>query len=212
MTIEPRLRRFLMLSAVGGAAAVVGASTSWFLAADAAARTRVLSVDPSQTPDPDFDSATARISGTAGVQLRQALARLTPEVDSAIAIVLTAEDCLTCEDLGRQLRELQRATPLPIVVAAESISIPVVTTFLGREHLRAVQVVAIAHASVLADGRRFTTPAAFIVSTASGELSGVSHTRRFKYARARSFREELGFAGTEEHDWAPSPLKQEKTP
>jgi hypothetical protein len=211
MSFGPRVRFFVPLVVVGAAAALLGATASRLLTPDAAPP-RVVSVDPSQTLEPDFDSATARISGTAGSMLLRSLSSAVTGADSVIAIVLTAEDCLTCEDLGRQLRELRRSTPLRVVIAAESISVAVVTTFLAREHLVAVPVIAIPHTSVLADGRPFTTPAAFIVTMASGEASGVSHTRRFKYARARSFREELGFGGAEVEDPVGSRNKQGETP
>ncbi len=212
MNIGLRLRSIMSVLGVGVLMALLGASASRMLTPAAPARAGVPSVDPSQTPEPDFDSATARISGMAGAALMEALRRHNGSADSVIAIVLTAEDCLTCEDLGRQLRELRRATPLPVVIAAESLSAPVVATFLDREHLVTVPVVALPHASVLADGRRFTTPAAFIVTLGSGELAGISHTKRFKYARARSFRDELGFGGTEGHASVRSRLTQEKAP
>jgi hypothetical protein len=212
MTLPARLRTALAVLGVGALTALLGASASRMLAPDAVARTGVPSVDPSQTLEPDFDSATARLAGSAGAALLSALRGHATATDTAIAIVLTAEDCLTCEDLGRQLRELRRATALPVVIAAESISAPVVATFLEREHLIAVPVVALPHASVLADGRRFSTPAAFIVALSTGDLAGISHTKRFKYARARSFRDELGFGGTEGQTSVRSRLTQEKAP
>jgi hypothetical protein len=112
--------------------------------------------------------------------------------DRFIAVMLTAEDLAVCEDFGRQLRELRRATTTPIVVLPDSTSVDVVSSYLARERLTSVAILPVSHSRLFISGAEVTTPAAFFVDMRTREADGVSHVIRFKFTRVKSFRDELG--------------------
>lgn len=150
----------------------------------------------------NYDSATARVEGQVSAALQTELKNFAVS-DSIVVVLVTAQDCLTCEDLGRQLRALARATSLPVVLFADSASSDVARAFLARERLGATPVLTLAPASVFSDGRSYATPAAIVVNLQTGQATGVSHTRRFKFIRLRSFAEELGLIQGESPDSPP---------
>lgn len=116
-----------------------------------------------------------------------------------MALVRSA-DWQRCEDLGRQLRELQRAIPAnsAMLVWTESDDLQAVRHRLRREKIRA-RVAAIPSLDrIFATPQRIPTPAVLKVSADGAHASGVAHTRRFPNVRQRSFAYELGLlAGTD---------------
>lgn len=137
----------------------------------------------------DYASSTLAITGELTEAARAALAAQ-PEGERALLVVLEGRDWLTCEDLGRQLRELNGARGTrPLMVATDSASAETVRSFLRRERVRA-PVVALGPQSVLVQEPKLRTPAVLVVHDGlRGE--GVSHTRRFANTRIRSFAEEM---------------------
>lgn len=110
----------------------------------------------------------------------------------ALLVLLDSADVRTCEDLGRQLRELRNraGAELPVFILADSEALVTVRTFARREHLLAAGLIAIPSGEVVKRGSDFPTPAVLIVR--GGEVVfGVGHPRRFPNVRARSFADEL---------------------
>jgi hypothetical protein len=140
------------------------------------------------------DRSTLRFVGT----LADDVVAVLPGISSStrVLVVLRGSDTETCEDLGRQLRDLDRAVsraaaaPLTIVVDAEGEE--GLRRFLRRERLPGMAIVLGQPGRFLADGRNVGTPAAMIVDTTGAIISGVSHPTRFSNLRRNSFAEELG--------------------
>jgi hypothetical protein len=115
--------------------------------------------------------------------------------DSAMLAVLRATDCFTCEDLGRQLRELQRAAgnSVPLLVATEVGDSSRVAVWLTRERVRAAGIASLDLRALLVGHPDLITPAALVFDGEGAVLRGVAHPRRSKNIRLRSFAEELGY-------------------
>lgn len=124
---------------------------------------------------------------------------LTPAARSAVAefasaapfvlVVLRGRDWLTCEDLGRQLRELEHRNPsLTYVIATDSAD--VVQSFARRERLR-WRVLGLRPGDVVDGYPALPTPAVLVVREGGARLAGVSHPERVPNARFRSFADEL---------------------
>jgi len=117
-----------------------------------------------------------------------------------IALLLRRSDWATCEDIGRQLRELARAAAnhgMRLVVIAHTPDSLAIATWLRREGLQASHMV---HAdldrAVTSEGV-VATPAAMRVAPTGAIRLGVSHVERVSNHRRSSFVEELGlYAGT----------------
>ncbi|HET7232903.1 MAG TPA: hypothetical protein VFJ16_23040 [Longimicrobium sp.] len=108
----------------------------------------------------------------------------------AIVIVLRDRDRRACEDLGRQLRELQReAGPRMLaMVTTDSAASEMYVRYLRREHVRAT-VVVLSPDSVLEGYPGLPTPAVLVRHGTSA--NGVAHPVRFPNLRLISFAAEL---------------------
>jgi hypothetical protein len=177
-----RFRAVLQILAVF----VVSWGVSHTFASDAEERPREAMAAPTGA---QYDSATRVIQG---VLTSFAAKAVRPAMRDApgVLVVLRAADVRTCEDLGRQLRELQSRSPgMPMVVVADTLDL--LGAFVRRERLRA-SVVQLAAAAVVDGVSALPTPAVLIVEGAGGRVTGVAHPRRFSNARVRSFADELG--------------------
>lgn len=181
--------------AAGAAALLAGAfAAGW-------AAFRVGSASPPSAPpvsssfrgDPprDYEAATRPVRGALTSQARERLREAVPGPD-AILVILRSRDCLVCEDLGRQLRELRRRAPerIPLIVSTETSGADVVRGFLRRERLRAL-VLGIAPAEVVEGDRALPTPAVLVLREGGASVAGVAHPWRFANTRLRSFAQEL---------------------
>lgn len=113
--------------------------------------------------------------------------------DSArVVVYLRSRDCLTCEDLGRQLRELRRVAGehgVPLIIASDLSGIEDVRWFSHKERLGGVAVM-----QIDTMGRSWlakTTPAAVTVDNRRLSYLGIGHPTRVANMRLRSFADEL---------------------
>lgn len=192
---------------IGGAARVAAVFAAAF--AVTAFATRVVIARRGAAPPPalkqvesfNFDAGMRRFAGPLSAAAAAALAA--PARDTALVMVIRGRDIVTCEDLGRQIRELHRAwgAEKTLVVLADTTA--GVEAFLRAEHMARMVVRPLAPAAVMAGGGDVATPAALVVS--GGEvLEGVSHTLRAPNARLRSFAQELAFLRRGEGHGAPA--------
>lgn len=138
-----------------------------------------------------YDSATRYFAGR--VQLATAI----PARGSSMLLLVTAQDCLTCEDLGRQLRELEhttRAQHLPLIVVARATDTADIAVYLRRQRVQVAAIVAEAPDSAVTSSTGILTPAVAIVDAHGTIVRAVSHPRRLPNVRVRSFAEELGLS------------------
>jgi hypothetical protein len=152
---------------------------------------------PGITPIPTaatYDSSMAYLHG----DLSPAASRLLPprpagpDRDRVVAL-LRAADWRFCEDLGRQLRELQRhlAPDSVLLVWTEPDDVALMEYRLKRERIAAAVSAGPALDSVFYTTRRLPTPAVIVVSGDGARADGITHTRRIPGVRTRSFAEEL---------------------
>lgn len=184
----------LRTSLVGAIVIVAGAATGTLVRAAVDQSTQMgrpsaLSVAPEDHSEEAYERATVRFTGQLGPGI------LPSAADSTVLIVVRGTDTETCEDLGRQLRDLHRAVPdvpgwnVAILVDAEGEE--ALRTFLARERLPEMPIVIGEPGAFLADGRNVGTPAVLVADRSGGIRAGVSHPSRFKNVRGRSFAEEL---------------------
>ncbi|HEU0013077.1 MAG TPA: hypothetical protein VFQ45_05310 [Longimicrobium sp.] len=140
----------------------------------------------------EYDASVARIKGWLS---RAALAGLDsgPGDSVATVVVLRGRDLPGCEDLGRQLRELQhryrgRASVFVWTLASDSNA---VLRFLRRERLRAGLASFSTLDSLGLGPAPLVTPAVLRVRLSDGSTYGIGHARRFRNVRSRSFADEL---------------------
>jgi hypothetical protein len=111
----------------------------------------------------------------------------------AVLLVLYGDDVRTCEDLGRQARELQRwavSRGARLVIWSAGDSVFPITTFLLREKIRAASVIHSDSLPRLQHGAPIATPAALLVEP-GGSVRGTAHPDRVPNVRVRSFADEL---------------------
>ncbi|HEX6041015.1 hypothetical protein [Longimicrobium sp.] len=163
------------------------------------------SVSRAAPPTPPTRARVARVDTIRGSLADSARALL---IDSehgqqpAVLLALGASDVGTCEDLGRQARELQRWADrrnLRFIVWVEQDSADVLDMFLRRERIRPVSVIRSASLLVSGNQQATATPAAFLVQP-DGTVQGTAHPDRVSNVRTRSFADELeallpGFRG-----------------
>lgn len=136
-----------------------------------------------------YDSATVVVGGTLTAPVRSALSSA---LDAAppVLVVLGSGDVRNCEDLGRQLRDVQALAGGPVFVATDSLGVVEVRAFARRERLR-VQVIPIAPQAIVEDFPALPTPAVLVGRGDGRTAVGIAHPRRIANARVRSFAEEL---------------------
>lgn len=131
--------------------------------------------------------------------------RLVPEaakivIDSVgsgpiMLLVIASSDCFTCEDLGRQLREVVRLAPTGshVVVATNADGLRRTREFLKRERVTPALVFGVESFSLL-DGAvdAMPTPAVLIGQSATDSVGGIAHSTQAANVRSISFAEELG--------------------
>ena len=117
--------------------------------------------------------------------------------DSAVVAAVHARDCLTCEDLGRQLRELAGAVggETRLVLAVPAGDTARVKEFVRSERIRNVQLAAYT-APLRLNGIDVPTPAAFVLGRDGRVRRGISHPERERNVRPVSFAQELGYLST----------------
>lgn len=128
--------------------------------------TREASTAPARTlvGDPTsmaLDSATLPISATLTSRAVAMLAAGDPR--ARLLVVLRGRDRLNCEDLGRQLRELQRASgpDRQAVIVTENAATDGYRAYGRREHLR-MPVLGLSADSLLVTPSRLPTPAVLV--------------------------------------------------
>lgn len=115
------------------------------------------------------------------------------ETPRSVLLVLRGSDVRSCEDLGRQARELQRwatAREARLVVWVADDSARHVTTFFHRERIRPASVIRSASVPGLRNGAELATPAALWV-VPGGAARGTAHPDRVANVRTASFAAEL---------------------
>jgi hypothetical protein len=141
-----------------------------------------------------YDSAMAYLHGDLSAAASRLLAPHPAGADGGrVVALLRAADWRSCEDLGRQLRELQRhlAPDSVLHVWTEPDDVPRVKHRLRRERIAAAVSAGPALDSIFSAGRGLATPAVIVVSGDGARADGIAHTRRIPGVRARSFAEEL---------------------
>jgi len=110
-------------------------------------------------------------------------------------LVIASSDCFTCEDLGRQLREVVRLAPREsrVVVATNADGLRRTREFLRRERVTPALMLGFESFSLL-DGAvdAIPTPAVLIGQSATDSVGGVAHPVQTANVRSISFAEELG--------------------
>lgn len=111
----------------------------------------------------------------------------------AVLVIMRADDIRQCEDLGRQIRALRRATQahVPMVAIADAADTSLVRDFLRIQRIANISIVPVAPSALLSDNDQLPTPAVLILDAQGATVSGVAHPVRFPNARFRSFAEEL---------------------
>lgn len=140
-------------------------------------------------PPPATEAPEPRvITGSLGSTASTAVAELAG-TSPLVLVVLRASDWFTCEDLGRQLRDLQyRNRSLTYVIATDSVDRT--RSFARRERLR-WPVITLAPRDVLHGYPALPTPAVLAVRDNGRRVDGVAHPERVPNARVRSFADEL---------------------
>ena len=132
-----------------------------------------------------------RVHGDLTGEFRQ---RLAPAVDApATLLVLDSASISNCEDLGRQLREVQRTRfgkRHPTVVAATQSDAAYVREWLARERIATAAQFPDAD-SLYAGGARVRAPAVLLLDAQLSVSAGVIHRTRVNNTRTRSFAAEL---------------------
>jgi hypothetical protein len=111
-----------------------------------------------------------------------------------LVIALRAEDCFTCEDLGRQLREMlhaRGAASRRVVVITPRADRTLVEKWLRRERVVAVTLVSSDHGFQLVGADAVPTPAVLLLDTLGQVERGISHPQRVRNVRLVSFAAEL---------------------
>lgn len=174
----------------------LAAATGWFMGARLLGpyREGPRPVDgPTWPTAEDLENATTFLSGRLSATARASL-----EVTggaATVVVLLREADWLNCEDLGRQIRELQRASRVRghrLVVWSDPDEGTAIATHLRRERITPAQVVTLDLGAVIVDQTSISTPAAILVGSDGQIIRGVSHTIRFPNVRIRSFAQELG--------------------
>ena len=149
--------------------------------------------------DSAYDAAMRRFTGRLTSQARAAVGTLGQR--HTVLAVVTAADLATCEDLGRQLRELRRAVPAQpgwgMAVMIDGAGRAELERFLRRERVPYVALLE-GDPRALLDGAEHPGTPAVVVLNGEGRIqAGVSHPLRVRNTRNRSFAQELGLSPAE---------------
>lgn len=140
----------------------------------------------------EYDASMVAIGGHLRPEALSAVTDHTSDGDSlAILAILRGRDLAGCEDLGRQLREVQHRSGSNLVVWTLARDREDAERFLRRERIRAAIV---ATGSLDDLGLRpvpLVTPAVVRVRLSDGTSEGIGHASRFKNVRSRSFAHEV---------------------
>lgn len=144
----------------------------------------------------DEELGSVRVSGRLAPEAAQLVIDSVGSVP-IVLMVIGSSDCFTCEDLGRQLREVVRLAPtgVHVVVATNADGLRITREFLRRERINATLVFGVESLSIL-DGvvDEVPTPAVLLGRSATDSLGGVAHETRVANVRLVSFAEELGLS------------------
>jgi hypothetical protein len=166
-----------------------------------------LPANPPVPTETTYDSSMAYLHGDLSAAASKLLAPRPAGPDRGrVVALLRAADWRFCEDLGRQLRELQRhlAPDSVLLVWTEPDDVALMEYRLKRERIAAAVSAGPALDSVFYTTRRLPTPAVIVVSGDGARADGITHTRRIPGVRTRSFAEELPLVRQLQH---PSPGK-----
>lgn len=143
--------------------------------------------DPGPSPS-GFITVQGRLAGEARAELERAR----PDPRGAVIVFVRQDEVYTCEDLGRQLRELARrlGRGSPLVVWTEPESAARVTAYLKQEKVRHHLIVSPRLERLFARGSLPATPSAVIVG-AEGWMRGVAHPLPAANVRTVSFADEM---------------------
>lgn len=110
----------------------------------------------------------------------------------ALLLVLDRRDLLSCEDVGRQLRALQRTTgrDLPLLLASRPEDASDLVVAIRREKVRIAAIVPVSSTRVLENHRPIQAPALLVVLP-SGAARGITHPVRSPNVRTLSWAEEI---------------------
>ncbi len=143
------------------------------------------------------EDATLRVSGALSADVAREISAMVGQSAVRMVVLLSAADAQTCEDLGRQLRELHRTFGVddPFVVLARDDDKPAIRDFLRFERLGRATLVTMQERP-LVDNRAVSTPAAMIAKPSGEIIVGVAHRYRAQNLRLVSFSDQLGLRST----------------
>jgi hypothetical protein len=135
---------------------------------------------------------TGHVSGFLSERSAAALLRALSASTESIVLVVSPDAIATCEDLGRQLRQVVHAAPSArIIVVALGDRHRTIAPWAGRERIPAATLI-FDGSLALEDGTRITAPAVLVATRDGRVLRGVVHANRVPNTRERSFAAELG--------------------
>jgi hypothetical protein len=146
---------------------------------------------PPALPDPASFNYTAAAQRFSGNLSSRAQGMVDFAGDTEVVVLLREADLASCEDLGRQLRELKRVYGPRRAIHVFTDSVREVEMYLHRERIGRVRVRALDPSAVMNEGRAIATPAALRVRRDGRVLEAVSHVRRAPNVRLQSFAQEL---------------------
>lgn len=145
--------------------------------------------NPSARKEPQVVQLSGRIPG-----LPSLLGALTTDV---VVVLMREGDWSTCEDVGRQLRELRHVTQrrgLRLFILTDSSSYGRFAVRVERENIRPDRLYAVnlgVHSAGLSNS---ATPAALRVSPSGDVVIGIAHVGTTPGYRTHSFTQELGLS------------------
>lgn len=119
---------------------------------------------------------------------------LKPGTTDVVVVMLRHADWSTCEDLGRQLRDLRRATRLrkfPMYVLTDSANHSRLAVLLRRENIQPDHILVVDLEKQSLGLSRSTTPAALRLDPAGQVIVGIAHVETSPGYRRESFVQEL---------------------
>lgn len=135
-----------------------------------------------------------RLTSMVAEPLIEALGSETP----VVLVLVRGADCFTCEDLGRQMRELARVAPpgYRLVALTDAVERHRTEQFLMRERIQVALLLGVGSFTIFESAEaELPTPAVVMGSQLGGVLTGVAHPNRVPNYRAKSFADELGLSG-----------------